>query len=101
MKFAVLSPLEHDGTRYDAGAVVDLEDSHSAALLAAGTIREGVDEEAPSADVVEVPPVVEVPIEVPPMNPVEAPVEVPTEAPAVTEEPVGTPAPVTPAPRKR
>lgn len=38
-KHEVLSPLEHDGTRYEEGAMVNLPEDCAAALVAAGVLR--------------------------------------------------------------
>ena len=37
--YEVLAPLEHDGTAYSAGDLVQLDDAASAALLAVNVVR--------------------------------------------------------------
>ena len=39
IKFRVLSPLLHDGKRYEIGAAVDLSPDQAEALVAGGTVK--------------------------------------------------------------
>lgn len=37
--YTILSPVEHDGERYEIGATIDLEDAQAAPLLALAAIE--------------------------------------------------------------
>ncbi len=39
MKYHVLSPVEHDGARYEEGSQVAMAEDSAAALLAAGVLQ--------------------------------------------------------------